>query len=194
MVISDYHKKFTIKSDEEILQRIHAKEQELIQIFASISSLNNRDVIRLAVLGCADKRLVQWHKKVFERVLNKKVELTTFDIAIEHLWGEENVVQHDCTLSLPKTPYDITYAHVLLKFIPQEKQFDVIKNSFFALNSWGVAIHILDTSDYETIGTKQTDWCFTIPLADYKQKLTQLNISYKEIPNKYGVALVLLKD
>jgi hypothetical protein len=59
MVISDYHKKFTIKSDEEILQRIHAKEQELIQIFASISSLNNRDVIRLAVLGCADKRLVQ---------------------------------------------------------------------------------------------------------------------------------------
>ncbi len=191
MVISDYHKKFTIKSDEEISQ---TKDQELIQIFASTSLLNNRDFIHVAVLGCADKRLVQWHKKNFEKVLNKKIEITTFDISIEHLWGEENVIQHDCTLPLPKTPYDITYAHVLLKFIPQEKQFDVIKNSFFALNSWGVAIHILDTSDYETIGIKQTDWYFTVPLNDYKRDLSKLNISYKEFQNKYGIALVLLRD
>lgn len=194
MMISDYHKKFTIKSDEEILQRIDTKEKELVQIFNSIQLSNNHDIVHVAVLDCADKRLIQWHKKIFEKVLNKKIEITTFDISIEHLWVEENVIQHDCTLPLPKIPYNITYAHVLLKFIPQEKQFDVIKNSFFVLNSWGVAIHILDTSDYETIGIKQSDGYFTVPLADYKQKLTQLNISYKEFQNKYGIALVLLRD
>jgi hypothetical protein len=193
MALSDYHQQFTLKSDEDIQRRIDEKEQELIQIFESVQLSNVSDVVRVAVLGCADKRLIQGHKRIFEKVLNKNVELTTFDLSVAHMLGEENVVQHDCTLPLPNTPYDITYAHVLMKFIPTEKQFDLIKNSFAALNSGGIAIHILDRSDYETTGPKLPDGYFSVPLADYKLELTKLGIDFKEIPNKYGITLVLLK-
>lgn len=193
MALSDYHQQFTIKSDDDIQRRIDEKEQELVQIFESVQLSTSGNVVRVAVLGCADKRLIQGHKRIFEKVLNKKVELTTFDLSVEHMLGEENIVQHDCTLPLPNMPYDITYAHVLLKFIPTEKQLDLIKNSFAALNSGGIAIHVLDKMDYETIGPKLPDGYFAVPLADYKLELTKLGIKFKEISNKYGVALVLLK-
>ena len=193
MALSDYHQQFTIKSDEDIQRRIDAKEQELVQIFESVQLSTDSETVRVAVLGCADKRLIQGHKRIFEKVLNKKVELTTFDLSVEHMLGEENIVQQDCTLPLPNTPYDITYAHVLLKFIPTEKQFDLIKNSFVALNSCGIAIHVLDKVDYETTGPKLPDGYFAVPLADYKLELTNLGIDFKEVNVKYGVALVLLK-
>ena len=193
MALSNYHQQFTLKSDEDIQRRINEKEQELAQIFEFVQLSTESSIIRVAVLGCADKRLIQGHKRIFEKELNKKIELTTFDLSVEHMLGEENVIQHDCTLPLPNTPYDITYAHVLLKFIPTEKQLDLIKNSFAALNSGGIAIHILDKMDYETTGPKLPDGYFTVPLADYKLELDKLNIEYREFPNKYGVALVLLK-
>ncbi|MFH0891939.1 MAG: hypothetical protein V1867_04115 [Candidatus Falkowbacteria bacterium] len=193
MALSDYHLQFTLKSDSDIQRRIDEKELELKRVFEFVQLSTDSGVIRVAVLGCADKRLVRGHKKIFEKVLNKKVELTTFDLSVEHLLGEENVAQHDCTLPLPNTPYDITYAHVLLKFIPTEKQLDLIKNSFAALVSGGIAIHVLDKIDYETIGPKLPDGYFTVPLADYKLELTRLGIGFKEVPNRYGVALVLLK-
>jgi hypothetical protein len=139
----------------------------------------------VAVFGCADKRLIQGHKVIFEKVLNKKVDLTTFDISIEHLLGEDNVYQHDCTYPLPNLTYDITYSHVLLKFIPTNKQLDLIKNSFSSLNSGGIAIHILDKADYETTDKKSYGKYFTIPLVDYKLELDNLNIKYMEIPNKF---------
>lgn len=194
MVLSDYHQQFAFKPDEDITRRIDAKEQELVQIFESVQLLNERDVVRVAVLGCADKRLIQGHKKIFEKILNKKIELTTFDLSIEHLLGEENVIQHDCTLPLPNPSYDIVYSHVLLKFIPTEKQFDVIRNSFEALNSGGIAIHILDKIDYETVSLKLPDGCFAVPLADYEAELVKIGIDCKELPNKYGVALVIWKN
>ena len=193
MALSDYHQQFTVKSNEDIQRRIDEKEQELIQIFESVQLSDDSGVVRVAVLGCADKRLIQGHKRIFEKVLNKKVELTTFDLSVEHMLGEENIVQHDCTLPLPNTPYDITYAHVLLKFIPTEKQLDLIKNSFAALNSGGIAIHVLDKMDYETISPKLPDGYFTVPLADYKLELTKLGIEFREISVKYGIALVLLR-
>lgn len=193
MALSDYHQQFTLKSIDDIQRRIDEKEQELLKIFESVQLSTDSGVVRVAVLGCADKRLIQGHKRIFEKVLNKKVDLTTFDLSVEHMLGEENIVQHDCTLPLPNTPYDITYAHVLLKFIPTEKQLDLIKNSFAALNSGGIAIHVLDKMDYETTGPKLPDGYFTVPLADYKLELDKLNIEYTEVGVKYGIALVLLK-
>lgn len=193
MVLSDYHQQFTLKSDEDIQRRIDEKEQELVKIFESVHFSSVSDVVRVAVLGCADKRLIQGHKIIFEKVLNKKIELTTFDLTVEHMLGEKNIIQHDCTLPLPNTPYDITYAHVLLKFIPTERQLDLIKNSFTALNSGGIAIHVLDKMDYETTDPKLPDGYFSVPLVDYKLELNKLSIEFKEIPNKYGVALVLFK-
>ena len=133
MVLSSYHQKYSNQNQEEINKRADVKEQELITIFNKVVLNTTSNPVRLAVLGCGDKRFIVQHKRIFEKVLQKNVEVTTFDISIEHLEGEANVFQHDCTQTLSNPPYDIMYGHVLLKFIETEKQFDVLKNSFDAL-------------------------------------------------------------
>lgn len=193
MTLSTYHQKHVDQSDAELQRKADAKEQELVSIFQEISLSTDSDPVRLAVLGCGDKRFVAHHKRIFENVLGRNVEATTFDISIDHLAGESNVFQHDCTLSLPNPPYDITYAHVLLKFIESEKQFDLIKNSFDALKPGGVAIHVLNEEEIKATSPKLPDDLWAVPLEKWKQKLTELGIEYKEIPLKYGPALVLLR-
>ena len=193
MTLSTYHQKYSNQSDEELKRRADAKEQELVSIFQEVSLNTDSDPARLAVLGCGDKRFVAHHKRIFEQVLKRNVEVTTFDITIDHLAGESNVFQHDCTLALPNPPYDIIFAHVLLKFIETEKQFDLLKNSFDTLKSGGIAIHVLDKEDYETTSPKLPDGLWTVPLEKWKEKLTTLGIEYKVIPVKYGLALVLLR-
>lgn len=193
MPLSIYHQKFTQKPDADIQKRLDEKENELLQIFAQVKFNNTNETIRIAVLGCADKRLAQGHRVIFKKILNKKIELTTFDLTTEHLLGEENIIKHDCTLPLPNAPFDITYAHVLLKFIPTEKQFDLIKNSYNSLTAGGIAIHVLDKVDYETSDQILPDGCFSVPLDRYKAELTKLNITFLEIPVKYGLSLILSK-
>ena len=149
--------------------------------------------MRVAVLGCADKRFVAHHKRIFEQVLKRNVEIITCDITIEHLDGESNVFQHDCTLPLPNPPYDITYGHVLLKFIETEKQFDLLKNSFDALKPGGLAIYGFDWEEIKAGGLKLPDGLWAVPLDRWKDKLTKLGVKYKEISLKYGPALVLLR-
>ena len=193
MTLSTYHQKYSNQSDEELKRRADAKEQELTSIFQEVSLSTDSDPVKLAVLGCGDKRFVAHHKRIFENVLKRNVEVTTFDINIDHLAGESNVFQHDCTLPLPNPPYDITFAHVLLKFIETEKQFDLLKNSFDTLKSGGVAIHVFDEEEIKATSPKLPDDLWAVPLEKWKQKLTELNIEYKEIPLKYGPALVLLR-
>ena len=193
MTLSTYHQKYSNQSDEELKRRADAKEQELTSIFQEVSLSTDSDPVKLAVLGCGDKRFVAHHKRIFENVLKRNVEVTTFDINIDHLAGESNVFQHDCTLPLPNPPYDITFAHVLLKFIETEKQFDLLKNSFDTLKSGGVAIHVFDEEEIKATSPKLPDDLWAVPLEKWKKKLTELNIEYKEIPLKYGPALVLLR-
>ena len=193
MALSAYHQKYADYSGEEIKKRADAKEQELATIFNEVSLKTDIDPVRLAVLGCGDKRFVAHHKRIFENVLKRNVEVTTFDINIDHLAGESNVFQHDCTQPLPNLPYDITYAHVLLKFIEAEKQFDLLKNSFDSLNPGGVAIHVFDLDEIKATSPKLPDGLWAVPLEQYKKQLTELGIEYKEIPLKYGPALVLLR-
>ena len=100
-------------------------------------------------MGCGDKRFVKGHKLIFEKVFEKHVMIKTFDIGIDHLMGENDAYQHDCTLPLPFGPYDITFAHVLLRFISKEKQWTLVKNSYDSLKNGGIAIHVLDPEDYE---------------------------------------------
>jgi len=193
MTLSAYHQKYSNQPDEELKRRADAKEQELASIFQKISLNTNSNPVKLAVLGCGDKRFIAHHKRIFENVLKRNVDVTTFDITIDHLAGESNIFQHDCTLPLPNPPYDITYAHVLLKFIETEKQFDLIKNSFDALKTGGIAIHVFDEEEVKASSPKLFDNLWAVPLEKWKQKLTGLDIEYKEIPLKYGPALVLLR-
>lgn len=199
MTLSNYHQKYSQKSDEEIAQRAEVKNQELKQIFSKIELKTNNNPLRIAVMGCGDKRFVNYHKKYFEEQLAKDVELTTFDISINHLEGEENIIQHDCSLPLPNPPYDITYAHVLLKFIPKEKQWDVIKNSYDALVNGGLAIHILDPEDYS--GNNLPDQLYPVPIQELEDRLKHHSIKYTKITlqsgpegNMKALALLLIKD
>ena len=193
MLLSKYHQKYADKSEEEINKRADAKREELISIFSLISLNTDSSPIRLAVLGCGDKRFIKLHKNIFEEVLKKEVEVITFDITIGHLLGEKNVIMHDCTIPLPNPPYDITYGHVLLKFIETSKQFDLLKNSFEALKSGGVAIHVLDWDEIKNREVKLADDLYSVPLEQYKKQLKESQIEFKEIPIKYGIALVLLR-
>jgi hypothetical protein len=193
MTLSNYHQKYAAKSDADLKQRIEEKKQELIKIFEQVELKKSGKTVRVAVLGCADKRLVKGHKKIFADILKKPVELYTFDISIEHLAGEENIIQHDCTLPLPNAPFDIAYSHVLLKFIPTEKQFDLLKNSVLALAPGGLAIHIMDKEDYETVDKKLPDGSWAVPLEKWEEELAGININYLEIPVRYGLALILSK-
>ncbi|MFZ4648720.1 MAG: hypothetical protein ACOYMB_03775 [Patescibacteria group bacterium] len=193
MKLSLYHQKYADNPDEEINRRIDAKKQELIAIFREVSLNTVDSTVKVAVLGCGDKRFVSRHREMFEQLLEKNIEITTFDITVEHLGGEDNIIQHDCTLPLPGGPYDITYGHVVLKFIDNEKQFDLLQNSYLALKPGGIAIHIFDREEIESRDEKLIDGQWSVPLEKYKKMLSSADIKYQEIPVKYGIALVLIK-
>lgn len=91
MALSEYHQKYNNQSDEEILNKVKEKDAELETIFNAVLLQTESSVVRVAVLGCGDKRFVEAHKKLFEKFTRKPVKLITFDITIEHLEGEENV-------------------------------------------------------------------------------------------------------
>lgn len=190
--------------DEEVTRRQKAKEDELKIVFDQVQPTTQSDELKIAVLGCADRRYIPSHKELFERLLNKQVELDTYDISIEHLASEENVYQHDCTLPLPKTDYDITFAHVLLPFIETEKQWDLLKNSYDALKTGGIAIHIMGPEDYLTTKPRLPNGNYSIPLDRWKQQLEQADIEYKivdaqfeldglDLPTQMSTALILIK-
>src|SRR3990167_6918404 len=101
MTVSNYHQKHINRSDEEIIRRIFVKELELKKILSETNYKPGFENVRVAVLGCADKRFVKLHKLVFEKLFQKPVELVTFDISVEHLEGEENVIQHDVATPIP---------------------------------------------------------------------------------------------
>lgn len=192
MALSHYHRKYADQPDNEIQRRVDTKAEELKEIFEHVSLASNNDTVYVAVLGCGDKRFIKAHKTLFEQITHKQIELVTFDITVEHLLGEENVVQHDCTLPLPNVPYDIIYAHVLLKFIETEKQWDLLMNSYNALSPRGIAIHVLDNEEIESKDAILPNGQYAVPLQRWKDKLKKEKIEYKGIPVKYGLVLVLL--
>lgn len=194
MALSKYHQKYANQPDAEIQNRANEKRQELSAVFGQAQLKTTGKPARIAVIGCGDKRFIKHHKEIFESFIKRPVrKIITFDITIDHLAGEENVIQHDCTLPLPNGPFDITYAHVLLRFIETDKQWDLITNSVNALKSGGLAIHLLDKEDYETKEAKLSNGLFSVPLDRWKTKLDELGIEYKEVPVKYGLAFVILK-
>ena len=191
MPLSFYHQKQAQLSDDDIKKRAVAKKDELRAIFNQVSLKTGSAIVRVAVLGCADRRFIPLHKHIFRTIVGKPVEVTTFDITIEHLAGEERVVEHDCTQALPNGPFDIIYVHVLLKFIETEKQWNVIENSYTALKAGGLALHILDREDYETQAEKLGDGYWAVPLSRWKTNLISDKIAFREIPVKYGEALII---
>lgn len=193
MTLSPYHRKYAGYPDEEIRKRAEEKQSELEEIFAVAPLRTEGDLVRLAVMGSGDRRFVSHHERIFSELLRKQVEVTTFDITTEHLEGEDRIFSHDCTKPLPGGPYDITYAHVLLKFIRTFRQWDVLTYSYEALKPGGLAIHVFDSSDYGTEEKLQSDGYFSVPLVQYENRLKALGIEFVEVPVRYGKALVLVR-
>jgi hypothetical protein len=190
MAISEYHKKSQQYSDSEIQERADCKEKELEAVFDKAPLKTGGDVVSVAVLGCIDKRYIRQHKRIFEKLLKRPVELTTFDITIEHLEGGSGVIQHDCTKPLPKGHFDITFAHVFLIFIPTEKQIEVIRNAYQALEKDGLSLFVLDREDYEE---PDRDKGYFVPLERWEDEMIKEGIDFQYVPNKYGKTLVLSK-
>lgn len=192
MALSDYHLKYTKEPPERTDSRLRAKQHELIQVLSSLNKDFSQEPVKIAVLGCADKREVIGHIMVFEEALQKTVDITTFDITTEHLVGEKNVVQHDCTEPIPDAPYDITYAHILLKFMPPEEQWKVLLNSYNALKPGGISFHFMNT-DGKTEPTRMLEEGYwQIPLDDFEKRLDEIHVKHERIPVKTGETL--LKD
>jgi hypothetical protein len=192
--MDQYHQQYTDQTDIEISRKVKEKEDELNIILKQFPHKTDIQAFRIAVMGCGDKRFVSLHKNIFEKVLQKPVRITTFDITVKHLQGEENIAQHDCTKPFPNPPYNLTYAHVLLKFIPPEKQWDIIINSYYALAKGGIAIHILDNEEIKSGEKLLKNGLYGVNLNFLEDKLKKEKINYQEIALKYGKALILLKS
>ena len=182
--------------------RPDVKEEELRLIFDRMEIDFASDPLRIFVVGCGERRLVEHHKRIFEELTGKSVKQTTSDITIDHLGGEEGIIQHDGTLPLPDGPYDIVYAHVFLKFINPDLQWQVVQNSYYALADGGIAIHIFDREEIDASDTIISEGKYSVVLDSIRQKLADQDISHKVIewtikdilPSPLpGIALVLKK-
>ena len=185
MGLSDYHQKQRRLSDQEIERRLNVKSDELAAVFSRVAQpvVSGRPV-RVGVLGCADIRYVSGHQKLFASILGLPIDLTTFDITVDHLAGAPGVVQHDCTLPLPDGPFDVLLAHVLLKFLDADGQLALVQNGLHALNPGGVFILVNDQEEL-TYGL--------IDVKNIKQVVEQSHAAWVESATKYGVAWVIVK-
>lgn len=183
-MVTEYHLQYAKKSDADILHRAWIKEVQLRQIFATVGLPQvAKPVVNVAVLGSADARLVAQHDRIFSAIFQKPVALTTFDITVEHLQSASGVMQHDVTLPLPGGPYDVVYGDVLLRFIPPEKQLDVLVNAWNALAPGGVAIHVFAMEDFHPEMQKEkTPGIQPIDFNTIQLKLNEQHIFYAEVP------------
>ncbi|MCA9309172.1 hypothetical protein KC973_02250 [Candidatus Saccharibacteria bacterium] len=184
MQLDQYHQQYADKSDDELAKRLAEKKDELERVVAAVGTQLSGD-IHVAVMGCGDARFVDGHQTIFSEVFGAPATIFTFDITIDHLAGKEGVTQHDCTEPLPGGPYQISYAHVLLRFIPEEQQYAVVQNSIDCLADNGLAIHVLDPDDYEEGGK--------VAYESILKQLGEADIDYTEVSLNIGKALVVKK-
>lgn len=188
-MLSEYHQKYAAYSDAEIASRIQAKEIGLRQVIATIGgTVPVVPEVRVMILGCADKRFVVHHWRIFSAIYGKPVRLTTSDVTIEHLAGAEGAIQHDATEPLPGGPYDVIYGDVLVRFIEPAKQFAVLKNSYDALATGGIAIHIFAQEDFDPpAGYQPLPGTHKVDLNALQLELTKAGIFFLEVPLRYDV-------
>lgn len=83
--------------------------------------------------------MVAMHKDLFSALLGTPVEQTTFDITVAHLEGAEGIVRHDVSEPVPGGPFQLVFADVVVRFLPPERQYRVVRNAWDALAAGGVA-------------------------------------------------------
>lgn len=178
--------KYANRTHEEIEFRTQIKKQELDAAFAKFPPAIKKDRLEIAVLGCPDPRMISPYSVMFEKSFNKPCSIVIFDKVTDHLKGMPTVVQHDATNPLPSGPFDVVYSHDLLRFVSKDKQFSVLENSFNALASEGMAIHVLDDEEILSKEDRLSDGWYSVDLNNLKNKLKEKNIFFTEVA--YNVA------
>lgn len=191
-MISEYHAKYQSKSDDEIVKRAREKFNELTRVFSAASLDTQSDPVEVAVMGCGDKRFVAHHKDMFARILARDVRITTFDIEVSHLAGEENIVEHDCSTPLPGGPYDIAFGHVVLPFLEPDKQLDMIQSGYNALKPSGIQIQVLDPMNYDK-ESETLPGLHKVDLEKLKNKAEELGAKVIEVTLEIGIAIVVVR-
>jgi hypothetical protein len=171
---------YATRTDEEMLVRARLKELELSDVFEKIPHVFSKENIMVAVLGCPEQRMISSYASMFEKVLKKPCSLVILDKHTEHLRGISTIIKHDVRNPLPYAPFDLIFSHVLLKFIPHEYQTIVLKNSYYALASNGIAIHIVNESDIGKERVRLKDGWYSVPYENIKQDLREQNIPFEE--------------
>jgi hypothetical protein len=160
------------------------KEHALRTVFATVGQPRSiAPKVAAAVLGCADKRFMPHHRRLLEVLFGKPVDMTTFDITIEHLQGEQGVVQHDATMPLPGGPFDFVLGDVLVRFASPDRQFFILKNAYDALGPGGMAVFNFARDDFDPKpGYVPPAGTFPVDFNALQMQLTNAGIQYQEVP------------
>lgn len=184
-MLADYYQRYGQLSDKEIAHRAAVKEMQIRQVFAAVGQPSfPNPLIRLAVLGSGDKRLVDAHRRIFETVFGKPVTMTTFDIDVEHLAGAQGgVIRHDVTEPLPETPYEVVYGDVIVRFVEPTKQFFVMKNAFDALAPGGIAVVNFAQEDFDPPPKYEpVAGTFRVDMNALQLEMAKAGIPFLEVP------------
>ncbi len=140
----NHYAEYASQPDEWVSNMEKTKRSIVAHVLHVVHFAPQQEPLRVVVLGASDKRYIPIHERVFRAATGRAIAMKTFDIDTAHLGGESAaVVSHDVTQSFPDAPYDIIFSHELMKFLTPDEQFRAIKNSYDALASGGVAMHIV---------------------------------------------------
>lgn len=200
-ILEAHYAEYGNQPDSWVANMEKTKKSIIERVLTEASFHPATDEIEIAVLGASDKRYLAIHEHIFRELLGKNVSVVTLDCDTKHLGAPPNTIQCDVTQPLPGGPYDIVMSHALMKFLTPPEQFAVIKNSYEALKSSGVAMHIMHPPELEGT-TELRDWQYRVNLDDIINKLNEEQIPTKVVTFesdssvdwlRYTTALILQK-
>lgn len=143
-ILQAHYKEYASQPDKWVSNMEITKKSIVKYIIEAMTFKPKTESVKVVVLGASDKRYIPIHKRIFEEILKKDIQMNTFDVDVVHLGGKsKSVVEHDVTKTFPNAPYDIIFSHELMKFLTPEEQIQVMKNSYHALSNNGLAMHIM---------------------------------------------------
>ncbi len=192
-ILEKHYQEYGTQPDSWVVNMGKVKKQIVQKVIDTTGFVPQHEPVNVLVLGASDKRYIPIHQEIFEKVLNKQIKLTTFDIDIAHLQPNNNLVYHDVTKPFPQTSFDIIFSHELIKFIEPENQLSVLKNSFNALAENGLAMHIMHEPSLK--GTKELrSWQYRTDFNKLLTELKQENIPADLVTFKNDSAIDWLAD
>lgn len=142
-ILQQHYLEYAAQSDDWVENMVVTKKSIVAYVIKASNFNTNAKPIRIAVLGASDPRYIKIHERLFEEILRKKIELITLDLDVVHLGGKsKSVIQCDVTKKFPAS-FDVIFSHELMKFLTQNEQLATLMNSFNALNSNGISMHIV---------------------------------------------------